>query len=76
MVEAGLAVIHGLGVVEGRRRLGLGRYLTTIVTRAGLAMGATLVWLAVDPANEPAVALYAGLDFRPAFRRRRLIGPG
>jgi len=76
LVESGLAVVHGLGVVEGRRRLGLGRYLTTIVTRAGLAMGASLVWLAVDPGNEPAVGLYAGLDYRPAFRRRRFIGPG
>jgi ribosomal protein S18 acetylase RimI-like enzyme len=75
LVEDGLAVIHGLGVVEGRRRLGLGRYLTTIATRAGLAMGASLVWLAVDPDNEPARALYTGADYRSAFRRRRLIGP-
>ena len=75
LVEDGLAVVHGLGVVEERRREGLGRYLTTIVTRAGLAMGASLVWLSVDPANSPAVALYAGLDYRPAFRWRRVLGP-
>jgi ribosomal protein S18 acetylase RimI-like enzyme len=76
LVEAGLAVIHGLGVVEARRRTGLGRYLTTIVTRAGLAVGASFVWLAVDPTNEPATALYAGLDYRLAFQQRRLIRPG
>ncbi|MGH2408247.1 MAG: GNAT family N-acetyltransferase, partial [Candidatus Limnocylindrales bacterium] len=74
-VESGLAVIHGLGVVEARRRQGLGRYLTTIVTRAGLAVGASLVWLAVDPTNVPALTMYGGLDYRPAFRQRRLIGP-
>jgi ribosomal protein S18 acetylase RimI-like enzyme len=75
LVEDGVAVIHGLGVAESRRRLGIGRYLTTIVTRAGLAMGASLVWLAVDPDNEPARALYGGLDYRAALRRRRLLGP-
>ena len=75
LVEDGLAVLHGLGVVEARRREGLGRYLTTIVTRAGLAMGASLVWLSVDPANTAAIALYGGLDYRPAFRWRRLLGP-
>ena len=75
LVEEGLAAVHGLGVVEGRRRQGLGRYLTTIVTRAGLAVGASLVWLAVDPANVPALTMYDGLDYRPAFRQRRLIGP-
>jgi ribosomal protein S18 acetylase RimI-like enzyme len=75
LVEDGVAVIHGLGVAESRRRAGIGRYLTTIVTRAGLAMGASLVWLAVDPQNTAAMALYGGLDYRPAFRRRRLLGP-
>ncbi|MFI5253832.1 MAG: GNAT family N-acetyltransferase [Candidatus Limnocylindrales bacterium] len=74
LTEGGLGVIHGLGVVDGRRRQGIGRYLTTIVTRAGLALGASLVWLAVDPANDPALALYEGLDYRLALRRRRLIG--
>lgn len=72
-VDDALAVIHGLGVVEGRRREGLGRYLTTIVTRAGLAMGASLVWLSVDPSNAAAMALYEGLDYRPAFRWRRFL---
>jgi ribosomal protein S18 acetylase RimI-like enzyme len=73
-VEDGLAAIHGLGVVTDARRRGLGAYLTTIVTRAGLALGASLVWLSVDPENTAAVSLYAGLDYRPAFSWRRFLG--
>ncbi|MET1232423.1 MAG: GNAT family N-acetyltransferase [Candidatus Limnocylindrales bacterium] len=76
MVEDGLAAIHGLGVVPERRRRGLGAYLTTIVTRAGLALGATLVWLSVDPENLPASALYEGLDYRPDFSWRRFLKIG
>jgi ribosomal protein S18 acetylase RimI-like enzyme len=75
-VEGGLAAIHGLGVVASARRRGLGAYLTTIVTRAGLALGVSLVWLSVDPDNAPAMALYAGLDYRPAFSWQRLIRLG
>ena len=73
LVEDGLAAIHGLGVVPEQRRRGLGAYLTTIVTRAGLALGASLVWLSVDHQNTAARALYAGLDYRPAFEWRRFL---
>jgi ribosomal protein S18 acetylase RimI-like enzyme len=73
MVEDGLAAVHGLGVVPEQRRRGLGRYLTTIVTRAGLALGASLVWLSVDVENAAARALYDGLDYRPAFAWQRLL---
>ena len=52
LVEDGLAAIHGLGVVPEQRRRRLGAYLTTIVTRAGLALGASLVWLSVDREND------------------------
>lgn len=76
LVEDGLAGVHGLGVAPEQRRRGLGRYLTTIVTRAGLALGASLVWLSVDDANGPARALYGGLDYRPAFGWHRLISGG
>ena len=47
--------------------------LTTIVTRAGLALGASLVWLSVDPENAAARALYGGLDYRPDFEWRRFL---
>ena len=73
LVEDGLAAIHGLGVVPEMRRRGLGAYLTTIVTRAGLALGASLVWLSVDHENTPAHALYAGLDYRPDYEWRRFL---
>ena len=73
LVEDGLAAVHGLGVVTEQRRRGLGSYLTTIVTRAGLALGASLVWLSVDVENTAARALYDGLDYRPAFGWQRFL---
>lgn len=76
MVEDGLGAIHGLGVVPEQRRRGLGAYLTTIVTRAGLALGASLVWLSVDPENVAARALYEGLDYRPDFSWARFLQVG
>jgi ribosomal protein S18 acetylase RimI-like enzyme len=76
LVEDGLAAIHGLGVVPERRRHGLGRYLTTVVTRAGLALGASLVWLSVDIDNAAARALYDGLDYRPAYDWHRFLFTG
>ncbi|HET7676837.1 MAG TPA: GNAT family N-acetyltransferase [Candidatus Limnocylindrales bacterium] len=71
----GLAALHGVGVVASRRRQGYGSLVTTVATRAGLAQGHPLVWLSVDAANAAATALYEGLDYRPAFRWRRLLGP-
>jgi ribosomal protein S18 acetylase RimI-like enzyme len=76
LVEDGLAAIHGLGVVATERRRGLGRYLTTIATRAGLALGASLVWLSVDVENPAARALYDGLDYRPIYDWRRFLRTG
>jgi hypothetical protein len=49
--------------------------VTTVATRAGLATGHSLVWLSVDPENASAWRLYSRLDYRAAFRWRRLIGP-
>ena len=72
----GLAALHGIGVVEGHRRKGLGTLATAVATRAGLATGARLVWLSVAPDNEPAVRLYAALDFQQAFGWHRLVDPG
>lgn len=71
----GLACLSGVGVREPYRRTGLGALVTTVATRAGLATGHPLVWLSVDPENVAAWELYAGLDYRPAFRWRRLVGP-
>jgi ribosomal protein S18 acetylase RimI-like enzyme len=65
----GLAALHGVGVVERFRGQGYGRLITTIVTRAGLALSGPggLVWLSVAPHNGAARALYDSLDYRPAF---------
>jgi len=71
----GLAAVQGVGVVAGRRRQGYGTLMTTVATRAGLAGGARLVWLSVEAENAGAMALYAGLDYRPVLTWRRLIAP-
>jgi ribosomal protein S18 acetylase RimI-like enzyme len=60
--------------VPEHRRQGFGRLVTAVATRAGLATGNPLVWLSVDPANEPARRLYEDLGYRPAFSWQRLIG--
>jgi ribosomal protein S18 acetylase RimI-like enzyme len=71
----GLACLSGVGVLAAHRGKGFGALVTTVATRAGLATGHPLVWLSVDPENAPAWRLYSNLDYRPAFRWRRLIGP-
>ena len=72
-VGDGVAGLHGIGVVEGWRRRGVGTLITTVATRAGLAMGRGLVWLSVANANEGARRLYEGLDYRPAFTWRLMV---
>lgn len=71
----GVAALYGIGVAEGYRRQGLGRLITTVAVRAGLATGNRIVWLSVDESNAAARTLYATLDFRPAFGWTRLLGP-
>jgi ribosomal protein S18 acetylase RimI-like enzyme len=71
----GVAGIYGVGVADGWRNRGYGTLITTIATRAGLAMGNRLVWLSVDPGNEPALHVYRKLGFQPAFNWTRwMIG--
>ena len=60
-----------LGVAEPSRRRGIGRALVTELCRAGLQAGARLVVLEVRESNQPARALYRGLDFREHDRRAR-----
>jgi ribosomal protein S18 acetylase RimI-like enzyme len=63
----GVAGLYGIGVVEGRRRQGLGTLITTVATRAGMALGNRLVWLSVEDDNPGACAMYERLGFEPAF---------
>jgi ribosomal protein S18 acetylase RimI-like enzyme len=69
----GVAGIHGVGVVPGRRGQGFGRLVTTIATRAGLALGNRIVWLSVQEENDRAVRVYARLGFERAFAWARYL---
>jgi ribosomal protein S18 acetylase RimI-like enzyme len=69
----GVAALVGIGVAPEHRREGLGRLITTVATRAGLATGNRLVWLSVREADAPATALYAGLGYQPAFSWTRWL---
>lgn len=71
----GVAALHGIGVAARWRRRGYGSLVTTVATRAALAMGNRLVWLSVAEENKAARQLYAGLDYRPAFGWRLLVAP-
>jgi ribosomal protein S18 acetylase RimI-like enzyme len=75
-VVAGLASLTSVGVLPEERGHGYGRLITAVATRAGLAAGARLVWLAVTPDNTPALRLYESLGYHPAFDRSLWIEPG
>lgn len=67
------AGLYGLGVAENWRRRGMGTLLTTVATRAGLALGRRIVWLSVEDANEGAREMYELLGFRPLFGWSRWV---
>jgi len=75
-VVAGLASLTSVGVLPEMRGRGYGRLVTSVATRAGLAAGARLVWLAVAPDNSAAMRLYEGLGYQRAFERSLWIEPG
>jgi ribosomal protein S18 acetylase RimI-like enzyme len=69
----GVAGLQGIGVVEGRRGQGYGRLITTVATRAGMAVGNRLLWLSVRDDNRAAVKVYSKLGFKPAFSWTRWL---
>jgi predicted GNAT family acetyltransferase len=69
----GMAVLQGIGVVEGHRGAGIGTLITTVVTRAGMALGNRIVWLSVRDDNVPARRVYERLGFAPAFAWSRWL---
>jgi ribosomal protein S18 acetylase RimI-like enzyme len=69
----GVAGIHGVGVVPERRGQGFGTLVTTIATRAGLAVGNRLVWLSVRGDNAAALRVYERLGFARAFAWSRYL---
>jgi ribosomal protein S18 acetylase RimI-like enzyme len=70
-----VAGLHAIGVDSRQRRLGYGRMVTAIATRAGLATGHKLVWLSVLESNTAAVNLYRALGFEFSFRWTRWLAP-
>jgi len=68
-VVSGLASLTSVGVLSEVRGRVYGRLITAVATRAGLATGARLVWLAVTPDNVAAFRLYESLGYQPAFDR-------
>jgi ribosomal-protein-alanine N-acetyltransferase len=58
-----------LAVHPGWRRRGLARFLLGLALRQAAKAGAQVALLEVRAGNAPALALYAGLGFRPVGRR-------
>lgn len=69
----GVAALHGIGVVEGRRHQGFGTLVTTIATRAGLALGNRIVWLSVSEEDAEARSVYTRLGFAPLLTWARWL---
>jgi ribosomal protein S18 acetylase RimI-like enzyme len=69
----GVAGIQGVGVVESRRGQGFATLITTIATRAGMAVGNRLIWLSVVEENPAAMKVYSKLGFKRAFAWSRWL---
>lgn len=69
----GDAALYGVGVAEAWRRRGIGTLLTTVATRAGLALGNRIVWLSVEESNTIARGMYERLGFRVLFGWSRWV---
>lgn len=64
-----------LAVDPDRRRQGIARALLADFTAAATSRGAATAFLEVAADNIPALALYRGVDWADAGRRRRYYGP-
>lgn len=69
----GTAALQGIGVTSARRQHGFGTLITTVVTRAGMAVGNRILWLSVREDNAPALHIYRKLGFKPAFAWTRWL---
>jgi ribosomal protein S18 acetylase RimI-like enzyme len=70
------AGLYGIGVRASWRGKGYGTLLTTVATRAGMALGKRLVWLSVEDENTGARRVYERLGFAEAFAWARWLAPG
>jgi ribosomal protein S18 acetylase RimI-like enzyme len=69
----GVAALQGIGVVEARREQGFGTLITTIATRAAMAVGNRIVWLSVNEEDPAALKIYRRLGFEPLFSWSRWL---
>jgi ribosomal-protein-alanine N-acetyltransferase len=68
--EGSVAELESIVVQEATRRVGIGRALCTAVIAWSRQQGATALELEVRAGSRGAIALYAGLGFAVAGRRR------
>ncbi len=86
---AGFAIVHWSGdpprrsayiqtieVAGSSRRQGIARKLLQFVEQSALDAGASLIWLHVDAANAPAIALYAAAGYVQQGSAEDYYGPG
>lgn len=72
----GEAELLSIGVVEKARGLGAGAALLAGVIAAARSAGAGAIFLEVDPANVPALRLYARAGFTETARRKAYYRSG
>ncbi|MGQ3028577.1 MAG: GNAT family N-acetyltransferase, partial [Ferrovibrionaceae bacterium] len=75
VIERGLIGLFDIVTLPAARRQGAGRRLVMSLMAWGRARGATGAYLQVIDANAPAIALYHGLGFRPAYRYHYRLAP-
>ncbi len=75
VIERGLIGLFDIVTLPAARRQGAGRRLVMSLMAWGQARGATGAYLQVIDANAPAIALYHGLGFRPAYRYHYRLAP-
>jgi ribosomal protein S18 acetylase RimI-like enzyme len=51
----------------------MGTLITTVATRAGMALGKRIIWLSVEDTNAGARRMYERLAFRPLFGWSRWV---
>lgn len=69
----GVAALQGIGVTGAQRNQGFGTLITTIATRAAMAVGNRIVWLSVNENDPVAVKVYRKLGFAPLFSWTRWL---
>jgi GNAT superfamily N-acetyltransferase len=74
VAERGMIGLFDIVTLPAARRQGAGRRLVTSLLAWGRAHGAASAYLQVVDANAPAIALYLGLGFRPAYGYHYRLG--